>query len=71
VPSGGGSGRLEIVNRIGQRVRTIELAGVTPGPALVQWDGRNDARREVAPGLYTAWLIAGSTRVATRLVRVP
>ena len=71
VPSGGGSGRLEIVNRIGQRVRTIDLGGAPPGPMLVQWDGRNDAKREVAPGLYTAWLIAGSTRVATRLVRVP
>jgi hypothetical protein len=71
VPSGGGDARLEIVNRAGQRVRRVALGTLPPGPALAQWDGRNDAGREVAPGVYTAWLIAGSSRVSVRLVRTP
>jgi hypothetical protein len=71
VPPGGGSVRVEILNSIGQRVRRMELGSLAPGTPVAQWDGRNDAGREVAPGAYTAWLIAGSTRSGVRLVRVP
>ena len=71
VPPAGGSARVEILNSIGQRVRRMDLGALAPGAPVVQWDGRNDAGREVAPGAYTAWLIAGSTRSGVRLVRVP
>lgn len=71
VPPAGGDARLEILNSIGQRVRRMELRGLTAGSPVFQWDGRNDAGREVAPGAYTAWLVAGTTRVSVRLVRVP
>jgi flagellar hook capping protein FlgD len=70
VPAAGGSARLEIVNNIGQRVRRIDL-DLPPGTSEIQWDGRNNADREVAPGVYTAWLEAGQTRIGIRLVRVP
>lgn len=70
-PAAGGSASIEIVNSIGQRVRRMASAVFPPGASEVQWDGRNDAGREVAPGAYTAWLIAGSTRLAVRVVRVP
>ena len=70
VPAAGGNARLEIVNNIGQRVRRIDLE-LPPGTSEIQWDGRNTAGREVAPGVYTAWLDAGQTRFAIRLVRVP
>lgn len=70
-PPGGGTARLEIVNSAGQRVRRTEPAAFLPGPSEIQWDGRNDAGREVAPGVYTAWLLAGPSRVAVRVVRVP
>lgn len=70
-PPAGGSARLEIVNSIGQRVRRIEPGAFAPGATEIQWDGRNDAGREVAPGAYTAWLIAGPTRLAVRVVRLP
>jgi chitodextrinase len=70
-PAAGGSARLEIVNTIGQRVRRIDPGVFPPGASEIQWDGRNDAGREVAPGAYTAWLIAGPTRIAIRVVRVP
>ena len=71
VPAAGGSPRIEIVNSIGQRVRRIDPGALQPGTAEIQWDGRNDAGREVAPGAYTAWLVAGPTRIGIRLVRVP
>lgn len=71
VPGPGGDARVEIVNSIGQRVRTLDLGARPPGPTDVVWDGRNDAGREVAPGVYTAWLIAGPARASVRLVRVP
>jgi hypothetical protein len=70
-PVGGGHARLEIFNGAGQRVRLVDLGEVAPGSPVVQWDGRSDGGREVAPGVYTAWLIAGPKRLAIRLVRVP
>ncbi len=71
VPPGGGVARLEIVNGAGQRVRRVDLGALPPGGSTVEWDGRNDAGREVAPGAYTAWLIAGRVQVPARLVRMP
>jgi len=71
VPASAGDARIEIVNNVGQRVRRMDLGGLASGSTSVTWDGKNDAGREVAPGAYTAWLIAGSTRSSIRLVRVP
>jgi hypothetical protein len=66
-----GSARLDIVNAAGHIVRRIELASPTPGLTTVEWDGRNDAGRDVAPGVYRGWLIAGDTQRSVRLLRVP
>jgi hypothetical protein len=72
IPTSGASGGvLDILDAGGRRVRRIELQGLASGPATVDWDGRNDAGREIAPGVYRAWLIAGDTRQVIRLVRVP
>jgi flagellar hook capping protein FlgD/fibronectin type III domain protein len=71
VASAGGQAALEIVNATGQRLRWIDLGNAAPGAREVAWDGRNDAGREVAPGVYTVWLITGATRMSVRLVRVP
>ena len=71
VAGAGGSAVLEITSSSGQRVRRQALGTLSPGGTELQWDGKNDAGREVAPGVYTAWLIAGGTRVSVRLVRVP
>lgn len=62
---------IEIFNNAAQRVRLLELRGLAPGVTLVSWDGRNDSGREVAPGVYRAWLNAGDVRLAVRLVRLP
>lgn len=64
-------GRVDILNRAGERIRTIELHGLTPGTNSVTWDGRNDAGRAIAPGVYRAWLQMGSTSKQVKLVRQP
>lgn len=62
---------LDIQDAAGQHVRSLVVRGLQPGPYLLQWDGRNDAGRATAPGLYRAWLRAGDTRRLVRIVRTP
>lgn len=69
--SGGSSASIDITDSAQHRIRRLDLSGLSPGRQLVVWDGRNDAGRPVAPGVYTAWVIAGSVRSSVRLVRVP
>lgn len=64
-------GRVDIVNSAGERVKTIELHGLQPGMRTITWDGRNDAGRLTAPGVYRALLHAGGTVESVRLVRRP
>lgn len=64
-------GRLEIVNSAGERVRSIELSGLSPGVQAVAWNGLNDAGRATAPGVYRAWLLVGAKRESVKLVRTP
>jgi hypothetical protein len=72
IPVSGAAGAvLEITDDGGRRVRRLDLSSLSPGRRTVSWDGRNEAGRQVAPGVYRAWLIAGSLRQAVRLVRVP
>lgn len=62
---------VEIQDAAGQRVRTLELRSAVPGPNLLVWDGRNDAGRATAPGLYRAWLRAGGKPALVRILRIP
>ena len=62
---------IEIQDAAGQHVRTLRVSNASPGPLAVVWDGRNDAGRATAPGLYRVWLRAGDRHVMTRIVRVP
>ena len=72
IPLAGAAGAsLEITDDGGRRVRRMDLSSLSAGRRTVSWDGRNDAGRQVAPGVYRAWLIAGSLQQAVRLVRVP
>jgi len=63
-------GVIEVCDGAGRRVRVLDVAFV-PGLREITWDGKNDAGREVAPGVYRACLIAGKTRSTIRLVRQP
>jgi hypothetical protein len=62
---------LEIQDSAGQRVRTLTVRGAPPGPMTLVWDGRNEAGRATAPGVYRVWLRAGDTRKLTRILRTP
>jgi len=70
-PSGPFDGRLDILDAAGERVRSLPLHGLTPGTTTLTWDGRNDAGRVTAPGVYRALLHAGSSVQAVKLVRRP
>jgi hypothetical protein len=54
-------------NRLVRRVH----AAASPGPQRVQWDGKNDAGIDVAPGVYRACLESAGSKVSIRLLRVP
>jgi chitodextrinase len=72
VPSGGpGEAVIEIVDAGGRRIRRFTVQGAPSCGGGVTWDGRNDAGREVAPGVYRAWLVAGDERRFVRLARQP
>ena len=64
-------GRVEVLNSAGERVRLIELRGLSPGLTQVTWDGRNEAGRATVPGVYRAWLVVGSNKQFVKLVRTP
>ena len=60
-------GHVELVlhDLTGQRVRTLVREWLAPGPQVTRWDGRDDAGRAVASGVYLYRLVT-SERVATR-----
>jgi hypothetical protein len=69
--AGAGDATIEVVDQGGHRVRRFEVGTAATCAEGVVWDGRNDSGREVAPGVYDAWLIAGDHREHVRLVRQP
>ena len=72
VPATGASLVLIDIRDSGNRlIRRLDLSRLTPGPHTVSWDGRNFSGRDVAPGAYRAWLIAGDLHQSVRLLRLP
>lgn len=72
IPAAGPEGAvLDVVDAGGRRIRRIELSSAATCATGVLWDGRNDSGREVAPGIYRAWLITGDRREHVKLVRQP
>ena len=69
--SGPFDARLDILNSAGERVRTFDLGGMTPGTHNVTWDGRSDGNRPCAPGVYRAWLQAGGVSQQVKMARTP
>jgi hypothetical protein len=51
-----GAVRLEVFTLLGQRVRTLVDAAMTPGVYTVSWDGRNDGGLPAASGVYVGRL---------------
>ena len=62
---------IEIQDGAGQHVRTLRVTGATPGSSAITWDGRNDAGRVCAPGVYRLWLRASGQAKLVRMLRTP
>ncbi len=62
-----GAERLDILNVLGQRVRTYEFAEGT-NQRTIEWDGRSLQGTSVPSGIYFARLIANNRTAMTKLV---
>jgi choice-of-anchor B domain-containing protein len=60
-----------IVDARGARVRTLHAGEVPAGRLALSWDGRDDAGRTAAAGLYFAIARRGDETAVRRLVRLP
>lgn len=63
--------RATVVDAAGRRVRTLASALPEGVPSVVPWDGRDEAGRLVAPGVYGIRLEAGGEVAFGRVVRLP
>jgi chitodextrinase len=62
---------VEIQDGAGQHVRTLRVTDAPPGAFAISWDGRNDAGRACAPGVYRVWLRAAGQAKLVRMLRTP
>jgi flagellar hook assembly protein FlgD len=60
--------RIEVLDASGRRVRTVVNGEVGPGEQTATWDGKNDAGKAMAAGVYFAQLRADGTTRKARLV---
>lgn len=63
-----GAVALEIVDVGGRRVARRDAGMVERGPGSIAWDGRDDAGRPVAPGLYLVRLTIGDATATDRVL---
>jgi hypothetical protein len=61
---------LTVYSMLGQPVRTWRMASASPGDHVFVWDGRDQAGREAASGVYVAVLRLGAFRAARTLALV-
>jgi hypothetical protein len=54
----------------GRRVRTLARGVQEPGIHRITWDGRDDAGRQVAAGMYYARMVTGRERFTRTLIRL-
>lgn len=64
-----GRANLAVYDAAGRRVRTLVAGAVAAGEHVASWDGRDEAGRAVAAGLYFARLEAPGDTRTVRLVR--
>jgi agmatine/peptidylarginine deiminase len=61
--------RLEVIDVAGRRVRTLAAGALPGGPHVFEWDGRDDAGRSVAAGVYYFRLRAAGLAYSRPVVR--
>ena len=65
-----GEAELAVFRVDGRRVRTVSRGPWIAGPHELVWDGRDDAGREVAPGVYLVRVTVPGARETRRIVRL-
>ena len=65
-----GEARLELFGAAGRRVRTLAAGRFASGEHTTPWDGRDEAGRAVAPGIYYARLTAEGRTLARPVSRM-
>lgn len=65
--TGFGLVRLEIFDITGRKIATLVEEELPPGEYMIQWDGRDDAGREAASGIYFAVLRSNGVQVSRKL----
>lgn len=66
-----GDSSVRIFNVAGERVRTLDLGSLTGGRYYYHpWDGRNDAGRDVASGVYIGELRVGGRRTTFKMALI-
>ena len=61
---------ITLYNTLGHKVRTLVRGAHLPGLYQLEWDGRGEAGREVASGVYVVMLRAPGFAEARRLLLV-
>ena len=65
----GGPASLTVLDVQGRRVRSLSAGALPAGRQSARWDGRDEAGRRVASGLYFVRLEVGGVKLVRRLVR--
>ena len=60
----------EIWDLRGRRVRSLDLGWVAAGPNRFEWDGRDEAHRELAAGVYWYRIRSGNESQQGRVLVV-
>jgi hypothetical protein len=64
-----GTARLDVYDAAGRQVRRLQAPGLAPGPQALGWDGRDEAGRPLAPGVYLYRLHAPGVDLRGKIVR--
>ena len=70
LPGAASDVRLHIYNLLGQRVRSLRSGPMEPGFHTIVWNGRDDAGRQVAAGLYISELRTPEFRQTRKMTLV-
>ena len=62
--------RPAVFDAMGRKVRTLAGGETSPGNFSVEWDGTDDLRRPVAPGVYFCGIESGGRRAGKKILLV-
>lgn len=68
VPAGGGHVRISVFDVSGALVRLLVDGDVAPGNQVLLWDGRSQAGRQVASGIYLVRMEASGFKATRKLL---